>query len=558
MIPLDDLIAATEAEVVTRGVRSAFGAFAHDSRILAPGECFVAVRGMRGDGHDFVADAVERGAGAIVIERARRAAIEARDPGFVARVANAGASLLVVEDTRAALKRYAAHILARWRPTVIAVTGGVGKTTTKEAIAEVLSGAAPTFRSWRNFNDLLGLPLSLGRLEPSHRYAILELAADHPGEIAELCALIHPQIGVVTNSALTQLQYFGDEDAYRAELASLPAALPEDGLAILNADDEATPLFASQTTARVSYFAPITFRESAARTARLALRYQLMRPYPFAFRRREPEGVAGSGMGEQAGDRYRSESVSASGAISADRDRTPFLVLAPMSDGGAAINFPQLLGGHWAYAVLAALTVGAELGVDAQAALTALQAMRPLPGRLRRLGGVDGLTLLDDSHNATLASATAGLNILDLYACGATPPRRRIAALGDMLRLGDQEEAAHRELGRLAATHADYLVTRGLRAELIAEAAIQAGLPAERVAVTHTAEDAARAVRQFAAAPTPGPSPEGRGGIVGREGWQRANVDADNPSPRVTHAHPPTFPLPVGEGNAQTAGQSCM
>ncbi len=511
MIPLDDLIAATGAEAPYRGARSVFGGFAHDSRILAPGECFVAVRGMRGDGHDFVADAVERGAGAVIIERARQSAIEARDPGFAARLANAGAALLLVDDTRAALKRYAAHILARWRPTVIAVTGGVGKTTTKEAIAEVLGVATPTFRSWRNFNDLLGLPLSLGRLEPTHRYAVLELGADHPGEIAELCALIRPQVGVVTNSALTQLQYFGDEDGYRAELASLPAALPSAGLAVLNADDDAAPLFASQTAAHVAYFAPLTIRDGAGRTARVALRYQLTRPHPMAFQRRE-------------GDRYRADSVSASGAISANRARVPFLALAPMSDGGAEIHFPQLLGMHWAYAVLAALTVGAELGVDERAALAVLQAMRPLPGRLRRLDGVDGLTLLDDSHNAAPASAAAGLRVLDFYACGATPPHRRIAALGDMLRLGDQEEAAHRELGRLAATHADYLVTRGVRAELIAEAAIQAGMPTERIAITHTAEDAARAVRQFAA-PTREGSGESAGAVVYVKGSEEARME---------------------------------
>jgi len=542
MIPLDELIAATEAEIVMRGARSVFGGFAHDSRILAPGDCFVAVRGMRGDGHDFVADAIERGAGAVVIERARRPAIEVSDPGFVARLTNAGASLLVVEDTRAALKRYAAHILARWRPTVIAVTGGVGKTTTKEAIAEVMSVAAPTFRSWRNFNDLLGLPLSLGRLEPAHRYAVLELGADHPGEIAELCALIHPQVGVVTNSADAQLQYFGDAEGYRAELASLPAALPPDGWAVLNADDEATPLFASHTNARVSYFAPIS--ADARRTARVAVRYRVVEdsPHPRPLPQRERGDREGSGVGDGEGERraggLAGDAVAgAAGASVGDGTGAAYLTLAPLGDDATPIAFPQLIGAHWAYAVLAALTVGVELEVDAAAALAALQAMRPLAGRLRRLDGVDGLTLLDDSHNATPASAAAGLRALARFALCAMPPLRRIAVLGDMLRLGDQEEAAHRTLGRLATTHADYLVTRGQRAELIAEAAIQAGLPAERVAVTHTAEDAARAAQRFAV-PTPSPSPEGRG-----EAHGSTNL-------AIPHPVPPTIPPlpPAGEG----------
>jgi len=227
-------------------------------------------------------------------------------------------------------------------------------------------------------------------------------------------------------------------------------------------------------------------------------------------------------------------------ASGADGARGPFLALAAAPDDAAPFVFPQLIGAHWASVVLAALTVGVALGVDEQAALAALQVMRPLPGRLRRLDGVDGLTLLDDSHNATPASAAAGLRALDDYAATAKPPLRRIAVLGDMLRLGEQEETAHRALGRLAANHADYLVTRGLRAELIAEAAIQAGLPAERIAITHTAEDAARAVRRFAAL-TPGPSPTGGGGIVGRREWRMANVDTGELSPFATQ---PDLPVP--------------
>lgn len=498
MIPLDDLIAATGADVATQGTRSVFGAFAHDSRSLAPGECFVAVRGMRGDGHDFVADAVERGAGAIVIECGRRAAIEASDSTFAARLAGAGATLLVVEDTRTALKRYAAHILARWRPVVIAVTGGVGKTTTKEAIADVLSAQAPTFRSWRNFNDLLGLPLSLGRLEPAHRFAVLELGADHPGEIAELCAIIRPQVGVITNSALTHLQYFGDDAHYYAELASLLAALPTDGLAVLNADDAAVMALASQATTPVRVFAPVT--EDAPLWEALTARYRVVgaNPHPVL-----PHG--GRGLAARRKMNGRRGSIAPVAAA-------PYLTLAPLVGDRTPIAFPQLFGAHWAYAVLAALTVGVALGVDEQAGLAALRNLRPLPGRLRLLDGVAGLTLLDDSHNATPASAAAGLVALEQYARSVTPPLRRIAALGDLLRLGAQEEAAHRTLGRLAATHAEYLVTSGQRAEGIAEAAIQAGLPAERVAITHTATDAARAVRQFAGLPPQPPSHnDGRG-----------------------------------------------
>ncbi len=159
--------------------------------------------------------------------------------------------------------------------------------------------------------------------------------------------------------------------------------------------------------------------------------------------------------------------------------------------------FPELHAQHWAYAVLAALTVGHALGVAREAAREAVRRLTSLPGRLRWLEGEGGLIVLDDSHNATPASAAAGLAALDTIAGARRLPR--IAVLGDMLRLGSQEEAAHRELGSLVAQQADYLVTRGERGETIAAEATRQGMPAARIAVTHTAEDAARAVRQFTA-----------------------------------------------------------
>src|SRR5262249_21562847 len=175
--------------------------------------------GLHGDGHDYAMDALERGAAALLLERSpiTRAAVGA--PDLLEHARRTGAAVLAVADTREALRRYAAHILTRWGPTVVAVTGATGKTTTKEAIADVLATAGSTFRSWRNYNDLLGIPLSLGRLEPTHAYAVLELGADHPGEIAALCAIIRPRLGVVTNVSPAHLLYFGSVNALAEELA---------------------------------------------------------------------------------------------------------------------------------------------------------------------------------------------------------------------------------------------------------------------------------------------------------------------------------------------------
>lgn len=458
MIVLADLLTATDADLLTPGVRPSFESFAHDSRAVDPGDCFVAVRGVHGDGHDYARDAIERGAGALLLERGRVESSGGGAGGLVERARQSGVAVLLVADTREALRRYAAHILAEWHPTVIAVTGSTGKTTTKEAIAEVLGTIAPTFRSWRNFNDLLGLPLSLGRLDSTHQFAVVELAADHPGEIADLCAIARPSVGVVTNVSPAHLQYFGDTAALRDELARLPALLPKDGLAVLNADDDATRAMASETRARALLFAPA--RATAPPTPHTVPVHAEVLP-----------------LGR----------------------REPLALTLRFSDGaahGEPVVFPHLRGDHWAYAVLAALTVGEAFGVERDEALNALQALHPLPGRLNWLDGMDGMTLLDDSHNATPASVAAGLVALDAMARARSAPR--IVVLGDMLRLGDSSEDSHRGAGQLAAIHSDYLVTRGLRAEAIADEAVRSGLAAERVAVTHTAEDAARAVLNFA------------------------------------------------------------
>ena len=455
MIVLDDFIAATGSAVISYGSRTSCEGFAHDSRATLPGDCFVAVGGVHGDGHDYTIDAIERGAAAVVVESSWLERHSATADTLIERARRSGVSILATSETRAALCQYASSILAAWKPTVIAVTGSTGKTTTKEAIADVLSLLAPTFRSWRNYNDRLGLPLSLGRLEPDHRFAVLELGADHPGEIADLCAMIHPDVGVVTNVSPVHLQYFGSTSALGAELAQLPQMLPLGGLAVLNADDPATRMMSETTRAAVRFFAPIGERV-AVLDDRLTVRC-----------RRRPIATLDS----------------------------PALTLEN-EEGSRRFVFPHLHADHWAYAVLAAATVGAYFGIDRDKALTALLPMRTLPGRMCLLEGVESMELLDDSHNAAPASAQAGLETLDAY--GSQRHAARIGVLGDMLRLGEQEEAEHRRLGDLAAKHADYLVTYGMRAETIAQAALTAGLAPDRVTRAQLAADTARAVREFA------------------------------------------------------------
>src|SRR5207237_2841160 len=200
------LLSATHGTLRYPGKQTHFDAFSDDTRQLIPDEMFVAVRGERGDGHDYLLDAVSRGAGGLLVEARKLNALSEETQVALER---AQITTVVVEDTRIALQQYARAILERWHPTVIAVTGSVGKTSTKEAIATVLASTFATFRSWQNYNDLLGLPLSLGRLEERHEYAVVELSCDHAGEIGDLCRVTRPHIGVLTNISPAQLQYFG-------------------------------------------------------------------------------------------------------------------------------------------------------------------------------------------------------------------------------------------------------------------------------------------------------------------------------------------------------------
>jgi Alr-MurF fusion protein len=487
MIALDDFLAATSAEMLDRGLHATFEGFAHDSRTVQPGDWFVAVRGMHGDGHDYATDAIERGAHAVLLEHSGWARLAATVPDARDQARRAGVTVLLVADTRRALQQYAGYILTRWGPVVVAVTGATGKTTTKEAVADVLGTLAPTFRSWRNYNDRLGLPLSLGRLEPTHRFAVLELGADHPGEIAQLCGLLHPTVGVVTNVSPVHLQYFGSVTALADELAQLPAALPADGFAMLNYADPATRAMGRRgaTPAQVRYFAPVD--GSGGTLNDLAVQYAV-----------EPLGSDG-------------------------RVRLALRPAQTRPEQSEPLLFTHLHGNHWADSVLAALTVGTALGVDESEAVAALRDLCPLPGRMRWLGGKDGMTLLDDSHNAAPASAAAGLEALDAIARTRSAPR--IAVLGDMLRLGDADEEEHRRLGQLATVQSDYVVTRGLRAEVIADAALRAGLAADRVAVTHTAEDAAAAVRAFAASGQEPVSGDGPTAVVYVKGSEEMRME---------------------------------
>ncbi|HEX6479550.1 MAG TPA: alanine racemase, partial [Ktedonobacteraceae bacterium] len=354
---------------------------------------------------------------------------------------------------------------------VIAVTGSTGKTSTKEAIAAVLAGNFATFRSWQNYNDLLGLPLSLGRLEELHEYAVLEMSCDHPGEIRDLCRIAQPQIGVLTNISPSQLQYFGRVERLAAELTSLLTYLPREGAAIVNFDDPLISSYISRASGDQqigSVVAPIIpFAPSMAHNVSVTwqgIHFDVPVPGNVGTRFIAPSNRSSASTGQEG----------------------------VMNQGPTFHLSSHLLGGHHVSTMLSAFIVGRHCGLNQADIAHALANLYPLPGRLNPLPGIQGSMVLDDTHNATPASVIAGLETLKTL-----PSNRRIAVLGDMLRLGDYEEDAHRQVAQKAASCVDYLITRGEWATVLAGSARQAGLASERITITSTHEDAAKVAQHL-------------------------------------------------------------
>jgi alanine racemase len=227
LIQLSDLLAATDGRLLGDAPPAQrFSGFCFDSRRARPGELFVALRTERGDGHDFVADALARGAAGALVEADRW-------PG-----ASSPSGLLIsVPDTYEALTRYAREAVRRRALPVIAITGSVGKTGTRAALAAVLSRRWRVFQNPANFNGRLGVPIALGGLEPDHELLVLEMGADRFGEIRELCEIAPPRIGIITTIGEAHLAYFGSQEEIAREKRAVIEALPADGLAILNRDD---------------------------------------------------------------------------------------------------------------------------------------------------------------------------------------------------------------------------------------------------------------------------------------------------------------------------------
>jgi UDP-N-acetylmuramoyl-tripeptide--D-alanyl-D-alanine ligase len=396
-----------------------------DSRQVDHGSLFVALKGERVDGHDFVQQAFERGALAAIVEQdppEGSSVLDLRQPLSDEQMADLRFPLcLRVEDSLEALQRAGAHWRSQLSLRVIGITGSVGKSTTKELVASVLSRRYRTLRSQGNLNNEIGLPLTLLRLRRTHERAVLEMGFYVPGEIALLCTWARPQIGVITNISPVHLERAGSMEAIFKGKSELVEALPPapHGVAILNHDEPLVRRMAERTRAEIFFYGLTSEADLWA------------------------DEIEGLGLG---GVRfvmhYRGDSIHV---------RVP------------------LLGRHSVHTALRASAVGLVDGLTWEEIVAGLQGGQSQL-RLFAVPGPNGSLLLDDTYNAAPTSMIAALNLL------AELEGRRIAVLGDMLELGDFEERGHRMVGVRAAEVVDELVTVGERARWIADEAIRAGL----------------------------------------------------------------------------------
>jgi UDP-N-acetylmuramoyl-tripeptide--D-alanyl-D-alanine ligase len=422
--------AACDAEIRRGAADAIVKNVCTDSRQAKPGDLFFAIKGERFDGHDFLNDVATKGAVAVVVETKKI-------PGTLPDCA-----MLVVDDARAAFGKLAAAYRKDFALPVVAIGGSNGKTTTKELLASMLGRKLKTLSSEASFNNDIGVPATLLRLERSHQAAVLEAGTNHPGELAPLVQMIQPGFGVITNIGREHLEFFGDIAGVAQEEGRLAELLPVDGKLFLNGDGEWTENLAARTKAQ----------------------------------------IVRVGLGEKNDWRAKK--------IRLDKNGVTFQAAAPAPElsGEYRVN---LLGRHQVTNALLAIAVSAGLGLDRAEIQAGLAGCQPPKMRLQ-FWEANGIRVLDDAYNANADSTVAALETL----CDLPLQGRRVAVLGDMGELGAHSESAHAEVGRRAAELGiGQLFTVGKMSAMTARAARDAGLT--RVIEFVDVEAAARAVKNF-------------------------------------------------------------
>jgi UDP-N-acetylmuramoyl-tripeptide--D-alanyl-D-alanine ligase len=375
MIPLSLLDIAKALGASLQGADTTITAVSTDSRRVEPGCLFVALQGERFDGHEFCAQAVRDGAAALLVSEP----LPLECPQ------------LVVADTRYALGQLGALVRSLLKLKVIAITGSCGKTTVKEMCAAILNQAGPVLATQGNLNNEIGVPLTLLRLTPEHQFAVLELGANHPGEIAWTTSLVKPDVALINNVAAAHLEGFGSLQGVALAKSEIFNGLDDRGMAIVNADSE----FYSHWRADL-----------------------------------EPNMLSFGLQNRHADFLARDITTDASGCCR-------FTLVTPLGEMDIALPIP---GRHNISNALAAAAATQSLGMTLPVIQQGLQAMKPVKGRLC-IQHLPGITLIDDTYNASAESVLAAIDTL------AAMPGYRVLVFGDMGELGLEAEAQHRRIG---------------------------------------------------------------------------------------------------------------
>ena len=432
--------------ILPKGFDREIHGVAIDSRMVRPGSMFVALPGERVDGHEFVQEAFNRGASVALVHQDLTFECfqyDLREGGLSeGRTEFEDDSVcLRVDDSLQAMQKIAGFYRRQLDIRVIGITGSVGKSTTKELVAEVLTQRYNTLKSPGNLNNEIGLPLTLLNLTNQHERSVLEMGFYVPGEIEFLCDLAKPQIGVITNIGTVHAERAGSIDEIARGKAELVNALPPapEGLAILNYDDPRVKKMAEQTEARVFFYGTSQEADLWA------------------------DNIEGLGLD---GIRFRLH----------------------YSNETIHLKVP-LIGRHSVHTALRAAAVGLNDGLTWQEIVDGLQTGRAQL-RLVAVRADSGALLLDDTYNASPESTMAALNLLEDL------DGRKVAVLGDMLELGQYEQQGHQMVGSRAAEVANELITVGERAKLIAFAASEAGMARKNIREFDNSEQAVEFLTQ--------------------------------------------------------------
>jgi UDP-N-acetylmuramoyl-tripeptide--D-alanyl-D-alanine ligase len=424
---VEELIAGTGGILAKGSGSTAFSGISIDTRTLREGEMFFAIRGPHRDGHDYIPDVCSKGAIGAVVETGYEYPGDFPD----------GLVLLKVNDTHRALKSFAHFVRRRWTGKLVGITGSMGKTTTKEFAFELVGSERSVYRTPGNYNNLFGLPLALSELDADHEVGIIEMGMSAPGEIAEMCRIAVPTIGIITNVAPVHIAFFDSLELIAEAKGELARALPPDGTLIYNVDDPLVRNIAARFTGE-----------------------------KISFGRTEPADVH-AGRIEILG-----------------LYKTRF----ELNAGGRKIEaLIPFAGAHYVMNVLPAVALCGVLSIELSRVVESLAGLRPVARRGRTLTFENGFTVIDDSYNSSPRALMQMIEVL----VSIPSFSRRVLIAGEMLELGKHSTRLHAECGIFAAAHGVELLlgVQGDAGEIV-RSAVNAGMPESQAHFFHDSESA--------------------------------------------------------------------